>query len=92
MKQKKIPLRMCIITRERLEKKDLFRIVRTPSNEILLDNGGRINGKGAYLKKDISIINKAKTHKIVDKVLEVEIPECIYEEMIKIIEKEGEVK
>ncbi len=83
MKQKKIPLRMCVITRERCEKKELLRIVRTPDKEVLIDEGGKQNGKGAYLKKDIEVINKARQNKILDKVLEIEVPENIYDEMIK---------
>lgn len=92
MKQKKIPLRMCVVTRERFEKKELLRIVRTPEGKVTIDESGRQNGKGAYLKKDKEVINKAKKNKIIDKALEVEVPEAIYEEMVKIIEKDGEVK
>lgn len=83
MKTRKIPLRMCVITRERLEKKDLLRIVRTPDGEIKIDETGKTNGKGAYLKKDFDVINKAKKNKILDKTLEVNIPDSLYEEMIK---------
>ncbi len=60
MKQKKIPLRMCVVTRERFEKRELMRIVRTPEGDVLIDISGRVNGKGAYLKKDVEVINKAK--------------------------------
>lgn len=92
MKQKKIPLRMCVVTRERFEKRELLRVVRTPDGNILIDETGRMNGKGAYLKKDIEVINKAKKNKILDKALEVEVPNSIYEEIIELIEKDGEVK
>ena len=33
MKQKKIPMRTCIVTKEKLPKKELIRVVRTPNNE-----------------------------------------------------------
>ena len=65
MKQRKIPLRMCVVTKERFEKKDLIRIVRTPEKEIIIDLTGKANGKGAYVKKDIDVIKKAQKNKII---------------------------
>ena len=82
MKQKKIPLRMCVVTREKLEKRDLFRVVRTPEGEVILDLSGKQNGKGSYLKKDIEVINKAKKSKVLDRTLEVDVPDSLYEELI----------
>lgn len=90
MKQKKIPLRMCVVTRERFEKRELLRIVRTPDGNIIIDTTGRQNGKGAYLKKTKEVINKARNNKILDRALEVGIPDSLYDEMLKIIEEEGE--
>ncbi len=92
MKLKKIPLRMCVVTKERFEKRDLMRIVRTPDGEVVLDETGRQNGKGAYLKKDVSVIEKAKKNKILDKALEASVPTYLYEEMFEIVKKEGEEK
>ena len=37
MKIKKIPMRTCVITREKCEKKDLIRVVRTPEQEVKVD-------------------------------------------------------
>ena len=92
MKQKKIPLRMCVVTRERFDKRELLRVVRTPDGEVIIDETGKQNGKGAYLKKDADVINKAKKNKILDKALEVSVPDNLYDEIIKLIEKDGEVK
>lgn len=83
MKQRKIPLRMCVVTREKLEKKDLIRVVRTPENEVKVDDTGKMNGKGAYLKKEAEVINNAKKTKILDRVLELEVLEDVYEELLK---------
>ena len=85
MKQKKIPLRMCVVTREKLEKKELLRIVRTKEQGVIIDESGKLNGRGAYLKKDAEVINKAQKNKILDKVLEVEVPNSLYEDMLKYI-------
>ena len=87
MKQRKIPLRTCVITKESLPKKELLRIVRTPEGDIKVDETGKLNGRGAYIKKDISVLEKAKKTKILDKRLEVEIEDSVYEEIKNIIEK-----
>lgn len=81
---------MCVVTRERFEKRDLLRVVRTPEGEIKMDLSGKMNGKGAYLKKTKEVINKAKKSKILDRTLEVVVPDSLYEEIINYIEKEGE--
>lgn len=84
---KKIPLRTCVVTHEKLEKKDLIRVVRTPNGEVLIDESGKINGRGAYLKKDIDVINKAEKNKILNKHLEIEVNKEIFEELKQLIEK-----
>ena len=60
MKTKKIPLRTCIVTKEKLSKQELIRVVRTPEKEIIIDETLRANGRGAYLKKDLEVFEKAK--------------------------------
>lgn len=82
MKTKKIPMRTCVITKEKLEKKDLFRIVRTPEGEVIIDESLKANGRGAYLKKDKSVIDKAQKTKALERHLEVQIPDEIYIELI----------
>ena len=87
MKTKKIPMRTCIITKENLPKQELIRVVKNKDNEVFVDLTGKANGRGAYLKKDIEVIEKAKKTKILNKKLEIEIPDNIYEELINLIEK-----
>lgn len=82
---KKIPMRTCIVTGEKLEKKDLIRVVKNKDNEIFIDLTGKANGRGAYLKKDINVINKCKKNKILDRKLDIVIPESIYEELENMI-------
>ena len=85
MISKKIPTRTCVITREKYPKIELIRVVRTPENEIKLDITGKLNGKGAYLKKDEMVFKKAKKNKALSRVLGVEIPESIYTELNELI-------
>ena len=81
MKTKKIPMRTCVITKEKLPKGDLIRVVRTPEGNVIVDLTGKANGRGAYLKKDLETIEKAKTSKLLNKHLEVEVPNEVYEEL-----------
>jgi len=87
MKTHKIPLRTCAITREKMPKKDLLRIVRTPEGNVVVDETGRQNGRGVYITKSIEVLEKAKKQGSLQKSLEVEIPDTIYEEIKNIIEK-----
>ena len=84
MKVKKIPMRTCVITKEKCEKRDLLRIVRTPDGSVIIDPTGKVNGRGAYLKKDIEVIKKAEKSKILERVLEVEVPVSVYEKAINL--------
>lgn len=78
-------MRTCVVSREKLPKKELVRIVRTPSQEVIIDLTGKQNGRGAYLKKDLEVIEKAKNSKILEKYLEVKIKDDIYDELKKLI-------
>lgn len=82
MKQKKIPMRTCVVTNEKYPKKELIRVVRTPEGNIILDETGKANGRGAYLKKDKEVIKKAQEKKILERHLETKIEENIYDELI----------
>ena len=82
---KKVPLRTCVVKNEKCEKKDLLRVVRTPLGEVVYDSTGKLNGKGAYLKKSIEVINKAKKTKILEKALGVSISDEVYDNLERII-------
>ena len=87
MKVKKVPLRSCVITKEQLPKQELLRIVRTPYGEVQVDETGKLNGRGAYIKKDIEVLEKAKKTGLLAKRLVCTISDEVYEEIRKIIEK-----
>lgn len=89
MKNKKIPMRMCSVTHERFPKVELLRIVKTPTNEVEVDLTGKVNGHGAYIKKDLEVLSKAKKTNSLSRALEVEIPDCVYDKIEKIIKNEG---
>jgi len=77
MKIKKVPMRMCIVTKERMEKKNLLRIVKT-ENGIIVDETGKVNGHGYYLQKKKEVIEKAQKTGILDKLFEQKVNEEIF--------------
>lgn len=87
MKTRKIPLRTCVITKEQLPKKELIRVVRAKEGYVEVDETGKMNGRGAYIKKDLDVLEKAIKTKALEKKLECEINESVYEKIRKIIEK-----
>lgn len=82
---KKVPMRTCVVTREQFPKMELIRVLRTPEGEVTIDTKGKANGRGAYLKKDKDVILKAQKTKVLDKILEVNVPNEIYERLLELI-------
>lgn len=78
---KKIPLRKCVATQEQLPKKELIRIVRNKEGQVFVDPTGKMNGRGAYLKRSHEAIEIAKKKNVLKRSLEVDIPDSIYEEL-----------
>ena len=87
MKNRKIPLRTCIVTKENLPKSELLRIVRTPDGDIEVDETGKLNGRGAYIKKDLSVLESLQKSKLLEKKLECKIDDSVYSKIKNIIEK-----
>lgn len=85
MKVKKIPMRTCVVTKEKYPKSELIRIVRTPLKEVIIDDTGKANGKGAYLKKNLDVFKRARKNKILNRHLEVEVPDEIYDALEKML-------
>lgn len=86
MQKRKIPLRTCIITRESLPKQELIRIVRTPDAVVKIDLTGKMNGRGAYIKREKTVITKAQKSKQLERHLAIKIPEEIYLELQELID------
>ena len=85
MAVKKVPMRQCLALNESFPKSELFRIVRTPEGQVLVDLKGKVNGRGAYISKSKKAIEVARKKKILDKKLEIAVPEEIYEQLLEII-------
>ncbi len=86
---KKPVLRTCAICHKKIEKKDLIRIVRSPEGEVTIDTSGKKQGRGAYLCSSKACIENAKKSKRIDRALDVEINEEIYNEALKYVTTES---
>ena len=84
--QKKIPQRQCMGCRERKAKRDMIRVVRGTDGTVSLDFGGKMNGRGAYICPDPECLKKAIRSKALERSLEVEIPEEVYDRLQKEME------
>ena len=72
--QKKIPQRQCMGCRERKEKRELVRVVRSPQGEVSLDFRGKAPGRGAYICPNMDCLRRAIKAKSLERSLDVPIP------------------
>lgn len=79
---KKIPLRKCLATNKTYPKEELFRVVKLPSGEVVLDMTGKLNGRGAYIYKSKEAVDIAIKKKCLDRALEALVGPKVYEKMM----------
>ncbi len=70
---------------ESKEKKELLRIVKSTEGIIEVDLTGKKNGRGAYICKDETCLEKVIKSKRLQKVLEQEIGQDVYERLRGVI-------
>lgn len=85
MKQKKIPLRKCLVTKEQFPKKELIRIVVNKDKEVNVDSTGKMNGRGAYLKLTKENIELARDRKILEREFQVDNIDDIYVQLLGLV-------
>ncbi|RAI82802.1 YlxR family protein [Macrococcoides goetzii] len=90
MKQKKIPMRKCILSNEMKPKKEMIRVVKTKEDEIFVDPTGKQNGRGAYVSMDLEVIEAARKKKKLEQFFESDTERLnpIYDEIIRLIYRE----
>jgi len=90
MKKKKIPMRKCVACQEMKPKKELLRVVRTPDQETIIDLKGKKSGRGAYICYDLACLQLAKKKKSLERALEIDISEDLYDQLKVEIENRHE--
>ena len=48
-RERHVPLRSCVVCRTKMPKRDLVRVVVTPEGDCVVDETGKLTGRGAYL-------------------------------------------
>lgn len=86
---KKIPQRQCMGCRERKSKREMIRVVRGTDGAVHLDFGGKAPGRGAYLCPNAECLKKAIRSKALDRSLETQIPQQVYERLEKEMEQQN---
>jgi len=76
-----LPQRTCIACRKASEKRGLIRLVRAADGRILVDAGGKLPGRGAYLCRDC--LTAGGGEKNLEHALRTHLTEAAKEEIIK---------
>ena len=89
MNKKAPAIRTCIVTREKLPKEDMFRVVNNGLG-ICFDKNQNMPGRGVYIKKDLNVILLGQKRKALSRGLSKEVKDEIYIELIQALgKKEG---
>lgn len=90
MKKKKIPMRKCILSNEMKPKNDMIRVVKNKEGEIKADATGKAPGRGAYVSKDLEIVEKAQEQGKLERYFDSNRStlEPVYKEIIRLIYRE----
>lgn len=84
---KKVPLRQCVGCGEMKGKKDMIRVLKTAQEDIVLDDTGKKNGRGAYLCKAKECFLKARKSKGLERSFKMSIPDEVYDALEKEFER-----
>lgn len=87
---RKIPMRQCVGCGEMKNKREMIRVLRTAENGIIMDATGRKNGRGAYLCGSPDCFRKAVKSRGLERALKAAIPEEVYADLEKEMEKLAE--
>lgn len=83
MKTKKVPLRMCVVTRNMLPKRELIRVVKQEDGNVVIDRTGKLSGRGAYITNDLEVIKKCIKTKALNRAFEMQISNEVYNKLLE---------
>ncbi|WP_425540123.1 RNase P modulator RnpM [Microaceticoccus formicicus] len=87
-KTKKVPIRKCVGCQDSGSKKELIRIVKNKELGVVVDKTGKLNGRGAYLCKNIECLELAIKKRKLNHALKSEISNEVYKEIRDYVESE----
>jgi predicted RNA-binding protein YlxR (DUF448 family) len=78
-KTRKVPQRQCVACGQTRGKRELVRVVRTPSGEVRVDPTGKLSGRGAYVCPEAGCMDRAVREGRLAGVLERPVPGTLIE-------------
>lgn len=83
-------MRKCILSNEMKPKNDMIRVVKNKEGEITADATGKAPGRGAYVSKDLEVIENAQKQGKLERYFDSnkETLEPVYKEIIRLIYRE----
>lgn len=78
-KKKKIPQRKCIVCGNLYDKNDLLRIVNNKDLGVVIDETGKLNGRGAYICKRKECLKEVRKNNKLNRVFKQKIDDKLYE-------------
>ena len=82
LKQRRVPMRMCVGCREMKPKKELLRVVKSPEGAIAFDRVGKAPGRGAYVCPQAECLRRAIKSRALERGLDCQIPQEIYDQLL----------
>ena len=86
MKEKKVPMRMCVGCREMKPKKELLRVVKSPEGQVSIDLTGRKPGRGAYVCHSADCLKRAIKQRQLERAFECALGEETHESLLRELE------
>lgn len=80
-----VPQRMCAVCRERHDKAELLRIVKTADGKISVDYTGKMQGRGMYICKEEMCRKNAAKRRVVERAFSCAAPKEVYDTIEDII-------
>ena len=81
LKQRKIPMRMCVGCREMKPKMALLRVVKPQDGEAHIDRVGKAPGRGAYVCDDVECLRRARKSRALERALDCRIDAAVFDEL-----------
>lgn len=85
-KQKKIPQRKCIVCGNLYDKNDLLRVVNNKEVGVVIDESGKLNGRGAYICKNKDCLSSVRNSNKLNRAFKQKIDDKLYEELEAYVE------
>ncbi|MCL6475387.1 MAG: YlxR family protein [Firmicutes bacterium] len=82
--RKHTPIRTCVACRTAAPKRGLMRVVRTPEGTVEVDLTGKKAGRGAYVCRSVSCVEKALKANKLERSLKVALPAHTAQELLQL--------